>query len=448
MTDEKKSTGNLDISNSDDNSLKTIVPDSNLPKSNSSDNGDSSTPTVTNISSNRSSIGSTSFRKFSSSRPATKKPSSQAQSTPVAPLPTQKSPSAPPPSTPSRPLQKGVPAPAASEDNSASPTLLNKTSSLPSTKPATLISVEKSEKPRKDTSPKPKKEESKPKEKPRRRQTKAQRDERHRASRRRNRQFIGFALTILILVGAFSIVQGGISILTAWLDVSHQEEEYQTRFEPLVWFDILPFESISQVDENSLKEASLWGVLNQKGENVSRNDNGEALVTALEMDQYGISLFGPDFRFSGHTTFSVRDLVYTFDEETQVYAIPVTSMIPDYLATVVDITRESSSVHRVLVGYVSAYTQDNQVIATPDYDNPVQYRDFLLRRDGSDYYLYSIENNTTYTPPASSSSVPAPVVPSSVPLEDSSVSVPSMPQESSVVTSESIPSSTPDSASE
>ncbi len=442
MTDDKKTTGNPDISNSGDNSLETAVPDSSLPTANSAGADTSSVPTITNISPNRSSIGATSFRKFSS-RPTTKKASSPVPKSPSAP-PKQEVTSAS--STPSKPLQKGMPASATSENAPASPTLRSDTSSLPSSKPATLISVEKSEKPRKDASPK--KEKSKPKEKPRRRQTKAQRDEKHRASRRRNRQFIGFALTILIVVGAFSIVQGGISILTAWLDVSHQEEEYQTRFEPLVWFDILPFESISQVDENSLKEASLWGVLNQKGENVSRNDNGEALVTALEMDQYGISLFGPDFRFSGHTTFSVRDLVYTFDEETQVYAIPVTSMIPDYLATVVDITRESGSVHRVLVGYVSAYTQDNQVIATPDYENPVQYRDFLLRRDGSDYYLYSIENNTTYIPPASSSSVSVPVVPSSLPLEDSSVSVPSMPQESSVPASESVPSSTPDSAAE
>ncbi len=432
MADDKNPINTSDNFNPTGDSSKSAMPSLDTSTVNSSGKDDSSVPTVTNISPGRASIGSTSFRKFSS-RPATKKPSSPAKEASSVS------------STVPESQQKVAPDTIASKNASVASTLRSDASSLPSSKPATLISVEKSETPRKETSPK--KEESKPKEKSRRRQTKAQRDEKQRASRRRNRQFIGFALTILIVVGAFSIVQGGINILTDWLDVSHQEEEYQARFEPLVWFDILPFESISQVDENSLKEASLWGVLNQKGENVSRNDNGEALVTALEMDQYGISLFGPDFRFSGHTTFSVRDLVYTFDEEAQVYAIPVTSMIPDYLATVVDITRESGSVHRVLVGYVSAYTQDNQVIATPDYENPVQYRDFLLRRDGSDYYLYSIENNTTYIPVASSSSVSVPVS-SSMSLEDSSVSVPSMPQESSASVAESVVSSVADSTAE
>ncbi len=229
-------------------------------------------------------------------------------------------------------------------------------------------------------------------------------EERARSSRRRTRQIIGFALSILIVVGAVSIVSWGVDTVVRLLDSDEEREEYQRLFEPMVWFDILPFESVSMVDENSIKEICIWGVLNEKQDLLERNEYGEPLVPVMEIEQYAARIFGPDFRFAVYETFStpVEGLSYTFNEDAQNFTAPVTGLMPRYLASAVEIKREAGGVRRVVMGYVSTRTGDDQVVAAPDYEHPAKYMDYLLRRDGGSYYLYAIQNNTTHVPEAAS----------------------------------------------
>ncbi len=254
-------------------------------------------------------------------------------------------------------------------------------------------------------------------------------EERSRASRRRTRQFIGFALMILIVVGAVSIVMGGVSMVQSLLDNSDEEEIYQTRFEPMVWFEMIPFENVAQVDENSIKQVCIWGVLDQQGDSIMHNERGEPLVSAASVERYAAELFGPDFRFSAHEDFAdpIYDLRYTYDAETQMYTAPSTSLQPPYIANVVDVVGESGGVKRVIMGYVSTMTGDDQIIAAPDLEHPAFYMDYLLQRDGNEYYLYSIQRNTTYVPETTASSSET-----SVPPAQSIASVPAAGQTSGI----------------
>jgi hypothetical protein len=54
------------------------------------------------------------------------------------------------------------------------------------------------------------------------------------------------------------------------------------------------------------------------------------------------------------------------------------------------------------------------MIATPDYSHPARYMDFMLRRDGSEYYLYAIQRSATQPEAASA--------PASLPAESASAS--------------------------
>lgn len=231
-------------------------------------------------------------------------------------------------------------------------------------------------------------------------QQRQRKEEKTRAARRRNRQIIGFALSILIIVGAASIIRGGVNLVRNMVNSEDERMEYQAKFEPMVWFDILPFDDISTVDENQIKEVCIWGVLTKLGDTIGRNEMGEPIVPAAEVDLYGMELFGPDFRFTVHDSFvnTLFDLRYIYDTETQSYAAPNTGLMPPYLASVVEIQREKAGVRRVVMGYISTRTADDQVIAVPDYDNPARYMDYMLRRDGNQYYLYAIKPNTTHTP--------------------------------------------------
>lgn len=252
----------------------------------------------------------------------------------------------------------------------------------------------------------PEKRVEKRKPKPDSEQVRLKKEEQARRSRRRNRQIIGVAVTILVIVGAVSIVMNGITMARNVFDSSGEIEEYENRFKAFVWFDVLPFESVTQVDENSLKQVVIWSIFDDQSEQLERNDYGEAQVPASEVDRYGADLFGPDFRFSAHDSFEdlVFDLEYTYDPETLMYSVPSTGLNPNYLPTVVEVIREPGGVRRVIMGYVSTRTSDNQVVQTPDYDHPARYMDYMLRRDGSNYYLFAIQKNETYVPESGASS--------------------------------------------
>ncbi len=239
-------------------------------------------------------------------------------------------------------------------------------------------------------------------------QKRFKKEEQVRNQRRRSRQLIGLVLSVLIVVGAISIVTGGYELVQSLSDSDEDRQQYQDLYEPLVWFDILPFESVSQVDENSIKQAVIWGVLNERGAELERTENGEALVPASDVDQYAVRIFGPDFRFSGHETFTdpIQGLVYPFNAETQMYTAPVTSLQPEFYASAVEIVNEAGGVRRLVMGYISTRTSDDQLIADLDYNSPARYMDFMLRRDGGEYYLYAIQRNTTHEVPVDSTAEP------------------------------------------
>jgi len=217
-----------------------------------------------------------------------------------------------------------------------------------------------------------------------------------------------------------------------------EAEKYRSEFESMVWFDLLPFESVTTVDENTLKQVAIWSVLNQLGDSVTRSDYGEPMVSAADVDRYGAEVFGPDFRFREHASFvdTAYDLRYTYDPDTQMYTAPSTGLTPNYLPSVVEITRESGGVKRVVMGYVSTCTSDDQIVMTPDFDHPAKYMDYMLRRDGGDYYLYAVQPNTTHVPEPAVVEPALPVTP-----DDSDSSLP-------VVTSRPDSALLPDSSAE
>lgn len=250
------------------------------------------------------------------------------------------------------------------------------------------------------------------------------RDERARRSRRRLRQLLGVAIAILVVVGAVSIVRGGVDLASSLVNDTSEYEEYRVRISSFVWFDVLPFDAPENASQTTLKQAVIWGVMNQMGaDNVPKNERGEPQVAAIEMDRYAAALFGPGFALE-HSSFSdpVQGLSYEYDPATEIYTAPATGISPMYMPTVVDIVREPGGVRRVVVGYVSAIGSNEELVSGLDYDHPSKYMDYYFLRDGNEYYLYAIQANDTYVPdtPAASSSLPASSAPASS-LPDSSL---------------------------
>ena len=247
-------------------------------------------------------------------------------------------------------------------------------------------------------------------------QVRRNKEEQARAARRRSRQMIGVALSVLIVVGALSIVNMGVDLVRGLMDDSELKDEYARRIETMVWFDVLPFSDPAQADQNSLKQTVLWSIFYDQQTTLERDEIGSVLIPAIEVDIYAANLFGPSFRFGEHESFyePSQAMEYTYSPEAQAYTIMVTSPTILFQPKVVEIERESGGVRRVVVGYVSNQS-GNEIVPTPDYDNPVRYMDYLFRRDGNEYYLFAVERNTSMPTPQPSSSSSAPTAPSDEP---------------------------------
>lgn len=69
-------------------------------------------------------------------------------------------------------------------------------------------------------------------------------EEHDRLHRRRWRQVLGFAVAVLALVGAFTVLRTGVQGVAQLFDDTEQRQEYEDKLEGLVLFDPLPFEGI------------------------------------------------------------------------------------------------------------------------------------------------------------------------------------------------------------
>lgn len=268
-------------------------------------------------------------------------------------------------------------------------------------------------------------------------------EEQARRARRRTRQWIGVALTFLVIVGVVSIVRTGIDVTRSLLDNSAERKEYEVRIRPLVWFDVLPFDSIDQLDQNTLKQVAIWGIIDREGSSIAKNENELPIIPTVDVDHYAKELFGKNFAFYEHGPFedSSLGLVYEYDAENSYYIVPGTSLELAYTPTVVEIKNLQNGVKQVVVGYVSLRNTEGGVLNEPDYEHPVWYMDFFFQRDGNEYYLYAMRRNTThvattasssssssqtvYTSPDDSSEdltviTPPSSVPSSIPQDDTS----------------------------
>lgn len=250
-------------------------------------------------------------------------------------------------------------------------------------------------------------------------------EEQARRSRRRTRQWIGVALTFLVIVGVVSIVRTGIEVTRNLLDNSSERKEFEMRIRPLVWFDVLPFTDVGQLEQNTIKQVAIWGIIDEVGrEALPKNSEDLIIIPTVDVDQYARELFGKNFTFQEHGAFDDKTLglVYEFNEENSYYVVPGTSLELAYTPTVVDINNMGNGIKQVVVGYVSLRNTEGGVLNEPDYEHPVLYMNFYFQRDGGEYYLYAMERNTTQTVITASSSSSSSSQSIYLPPEDESLS--------------------------
>lgn len=224
------------------------------------------------------------------------------------------------------------------------------------------------------------------------------REDHLRNHRRRMRQALGLLLTVLMLVGAVTILRAGVGLVARLFDDTDAKLEYEDKLEGLVMFDPLPFEGIGSIDDLTLREAAVWGCVYSIQETQGNFDSyahdpetEQLLLPAVEVDAYLAKLLEPGFKLN-HQTFEMEDMTVEYDETLQCYRIPVTGGVGYYRATVTDLFKQNGKLH-VTVGYLPLANSEDLTVSNPD--APTKYMDYIFERISGSWYLTGLTESET-----------------------------------------------------
>ncbi len=213
--------------------------------------------------------------------------------------------------------------------------------------------------------------------------------DKERAKRRRSRQRLGVMVLVLTVIGIFAVIFGGVKGVQYLLDNNKEKAEYEEILAPLVMLDPLPFNSIETANQSTLMQAAVWAcVYNQDLSAIERDEMGALMLPAIDVERAAVKLYGPDFPFVKET-FSDSGMEFLYQEDKDVFIVPITSQAGNYTPKVVKIKGWRQKT--VTVGYLSPFNMEAGSLSPSDV--PVKYVDYIFEKGRDGYYLIAIQES-------------------------------------------------------
>lgn len=220
-------------------------------------------------------------------------------------------------------------------------------------------------------------------------------EETARHNRRLRRQFLGALLTVLMVVGLFTVIGHGVQSVSALFDDTKEKQEFEARLQNLVMLDPLPFGTLDRADPVVLKTAALWTSVKMAQEDGTLElydrdpDDMSLFLPAVDVDKAAAALYGPDYTVQ-HGTFQEDSVTYLYDDVRKAYKIPPTGQTGMY-SPHVESLKKVKGVLRVTVGYIPTYATDE--FGLPITSEPEKYMDYLFEKQNGTWYLAAIEES-------------------------------------------------------
>ena len=192
-----------------------------------------------------------------------------------------------------------------------------------------------------------------------------------RSRRRRSAAPIGGLFILLAVIGLVTVLVLCVKLTVKTIDNTAHKEAFEEQILPVLIFDPVPFENPADLDNLVLLRSSLWSVLlGEKRGSFQYDETNSIRVPASDVDVAAAKLFGPDVKLE-HTSFGNYELSYTYDEDANMYLVPVAGLSGVYTPRVEKITKKSSDVVELTVGYIppdTIWTADQKEVAmtTPE----------------------------------------------------------------------------------
>lgn len=219
------------------------------------------------------------------------------------------------------------------------------------------------------------------------------REEKERMHRRRRRQLLGGVISLLVVVGAISLIMGGVRVAAGLFDDTAERQQYEKLLAPVVMLDPVPFDSLETADQNMLLQAAIWeAIYNEDITKYDRDEGGALILPVVDVDKNAALLLGKNYALEHHT-FSASGMEFVYDEDRKGYIIPITGTTSAYTPKVVKIKNEVQQ-KIVTVGYVApptGFSLDGTL--STEQGEPAFYYDYVFTRQDDGYYLTAMKNS-------------------------------------------------------
>lgn len=205
--------------------------------------------------------------------------------------------------------------------------------------------------------------------------------------KRRRRQTTAVVFMVLALVGTITI--GTVAfrfVKNTFFDDTREKERFAAMIAPLVTQDPAPFTSLDKADPDLLLQASIRAALINNDITKYERLDDSILLPSIDVARAAAEIFGPGYTLT-HRTISVGGVSLNYRASTGHYVVPEVLPGGPYYPVIVDITT-SGNTKTLLV----AYTQSSsaEVLGGADTGHVGKYMEYVMIKDGGEYYLYAI----------------------------------------------------------
>ncbi len=204
---------------------------------------------------------------------------------------------------------------------------------------------------------------------------------------------VGAVVILLALVGVVSLITILVQWITGLQDNSSERGKLEQLILPVLMFDPISFDSVETADQGMVLQSSIWSTVLTAETGRYTFDIGETLtVPVTDIEIAAKKLFGPDVTLA-HKTFGDVNVSYYYDEENQLYYVPIDGQIGFYTPRVEEIERKEGDIYRLKVGYVppnnvwTSMTSSGETFREAD-----KYMIYEVKKEKDSYYLLAIKD--------------------------------------------------------
>lgn len=203
---------------------------------------------------------------------------------------------------------------------------------------------------------------------------------------------IGGGFVALAALGVATIIFLSFRLTGTMLDNSAEKKRFEDIIRPVVLFNPAPFETPTDIPQDSLLQYSMWAtLLGEKRDTFPLSEASQLVVPATDLDVSAARLFGSEVKLE-HKSFGDYETSYYYDEDNAVYNVPMAVLSSVYTPYVETVEKDGEFL-KLTVGFVpSGVTWKTDFSGTKEKPAYEKLMIFMMAKSKNSYTIAKLQD--------------------------------------------------------